>query len=288
MALFTKQILALSCVYFLRRCDHHRVRSKTKTGTAYHKFGDVCVAVSARCAAGGGDFDVWLFVPQDTPASSAIQEKSRIVETQQHPVESSTKTAKTSTAAENARTKCGPKQWTSIIAINNDHCNSNGEKRGQTFSAPTIIKLLPTGSLGSGRKLQESEARFLLAQPPDCLLYRVLDSARSYLSRLPGKRRCTVEGTLNGGGRICFADIHCRIVPGRGHLHFRCPRGEARFSEEIQIQVLEEKGMMNKQGNRRYGIGWGGGGGGKDKVYSHKISYQSCGNTLCLSSHPIP
>ena len=43
--------------------------------------------------------------------------------------------------------------------------------------------------------------------------------------------------------------------------------------DDIGVEVI----AMN------YGIG-----SGEDKEYSHKISHQSCGNTLCLSPHPIP
>ena len=43
--------------------------------------------------------------------------------------------------------------------------------------------------------------------------------------------------------------------------------------DDIEVEIIA----------MHYGIGWG-----KDKEYSHKNDGKSCGNTLCLSPHPIP
>ena len=53
---------------------------------------------------------------------------------------------------------------------------------------------------------------------------------------------------------------------------------------EVSYSLLENRGYRSL--NYRNAL-WYWMGGGKDKEYSHKIFHQSCGNTLCLSSHAI-
>ena len=80
VALFKKQTITGCCVCAFRQCDHGCVRDKAQTRATGQQFGDVRVAIGARCAAGSGGFDVRLFVSKDTTASSTIEAEPQLAE----------------------------------------------------------------------------------------------------------------------------------------------------------------------------------------------------------------